>query len=129
MELPDDMAEEIKALIRKIEEKGIVRETDGGYLGALKMGGRDYSKWIQVGTLTSHEKMERNKALRRGHEIAAEDRILYAKHQRLMAEVDELQAVLWHHIEKGHSLPRANFHLEESGKILMEPGSVKRGEK
>jgi|SRR6267142_6071899 len=125
MEIPDDMPDEIKALLHKIAETGGLIETGHGFLGAVPVGGQDYSTWKQVGTLTPEEKVQQAKLLRRGRDIAHEDGILFRKHQQLMAEVSELKEVFWHKIEKEHSLPMANFHLE-GDKILIQPGSVQR---
>jgi hypothetical protein len=115
MELPENMPEELKKLIRKIEGMGVEHTC------------QDYSTWVQVGKLTGEEQILKKRSCRRGHEIAVEDRLLFTKHERLLAEVSEIQAVLWQKITKGHSLPPANYHLMDDGRIVMEPGSVERG--
>lgn len=130
MELPDDMPELLKELLRKVKQSGgKIEMSPDGKRGMMSFSHQmlsdkdeDYSSWVQVGKLSGECLLAFKNLVHKGEESATRLHTLRLQAEKLGTEIEAESAQVWEMIYKANSLPhKKNYHITEDFRILMQP--------
>lgn len=82
-------------------------------------------KWDQIAKLTPEDVLRKRNLLASCNEKKREVKLLKAKVELVMANLEVESGEWWSHVYKTYGLPTGNYHIMEDGRVMREPENEK----
>lgn len=81
----------------------------------------DIEKWDQISHLSPEDMLRKKNLLAQGIERKREVKLLKAKIDLVLANLEVESSEWWAHVYKAYGLPQGNYHIADDGRIMREP--------